>query len=550
LPSSKDLEQLSSALREVLQSVQRRGRIPRDVADRFRGVVRAHQSRWVELEMAGVFSRLPAFETLSDEAKKALYATVESDDDWSMKFRRFVPRQVLTRAVRTAERKIPSSLRVVRRALELSEFLFLYWQARLVHMAYRKLLVRRGWNSSEPTLAALLSIAGLDARVIAASYLRNVPQPPDTAGYWHDADRHTTVGVVVGIDFIVNDQGVWFVESNLNVGLMEERSRLYDSDPFVANLVRFAKQNGYTSMLFLACNDVPVDDIMAERIEKTAAAAGLRAMVLEDKYAPHRRLSQTFLVPPVSEKTLIVRSKMFHTTLDALFHHKTLSFGALEAYQRTFPDRDVRLPPTDLEEISRTLRMDGPFPNLVCKFPERDQGQGVVFMKVPSLARARAILDDAVEMNRHSVANIWTKLRYQFKLEDQTAVFQPYIPSSLGPNRSLSIVRAQVFATPVGIQFLSAHRVVSNLATPDSLDEGLVHDARPYIVNYSLDSRHAPMLPEDESRVEKAAVSVVRGLCWAVENRYRTSPRTASELIERPEPKTGAGGARAGTGRA
>jgi len=50
--------------------------------------------------------------------------------------------------------------------------------------------------------------------------------------------------VVVGIDFIVNDDGVWFVESNLNVGLMQERSRLYASDPFVTNLVRFARQKG------------------------------------------------------------------------------------------------------------------------------------------------------------------------------------------------------------------------------------------------------------------------------------------------------------------
>jgi hypothetical protein len=415
-------------------------------------------------------------------------------------------------------------------------------------MLYRRALLWRGWNSSQPTLSGVLSIVNLDARTIASSYLRNLPQPAETAGYWHDAARRATVGVVVGIDFIVNDEGVWFVESNLNVGLMEERSRLYTVDPFVTNLVQFARRNGYTSMIFLACNDIPVDDIMAERIERAAADAGIRATVLEDRYAPQRRLSQTFLVPPIDERTLVVRSKMFHTSLDAIFHHKTLSFSALENYQRAFPDRDVRLPPTGLEEISRTLTMEGAFPNLVCKFPERDQGQGIVFMKVPTLARAQAILDDAEEMNRHSVANIWTKLRYRFKLEDQTAVFQPYIPSSLGEDRCLSIVRAQVFATPIGIQFLSAHRVVSNLPVPESLDEGLIHDARPYIVNYSLDSRHAPMLPEDEIRVQKAALSVARGLCWAVEARYQTSPDGRGSVLatELPSSSTAAGAATSG----
>jgi hypothetical protein len=411
--------------------------------------------------------------------------------------------------------------------IELGEFLFLYWQARVVHMLYRRALAWRGRVAREPTLAAALSIAGLDARLIASSYLRKTPQPTDTAGYWHDPARHTTVGVVVGIDFIVNDEGVWFVESNLNVGLMEERSRLYETDPFVTNLVRFARQNGYTSMMFLACNDIPVDDIMAARIEQTARAAGLRAIVLEDRYAPRRRLSQSFLVPPLDgERTLVVRSKMFHTSLDALFHHKTLSLRALQSYQRAFPDRDVRLPPTGSTAMPDTLPMDGPFPNLVCKFPERDQGQGVVFMRVPSLARAKAIMADAAELNRHSVANVWTKLRYRLKLEEQTSVFQAYIPSALLDGRRLFIARAHVFATPIGIEFLSAHRVVSNLPVPESLPEGLVSDSRPYIVNYSLDSQHAPMPADEERRVSKAALSVVRALSWAIEARFQTRPTT------------------------
>jgi hypothetical protein len=343
----------------------------------------------------------------------------------------------------------------------------------------------------------------------------------DTAGYWHDASRHSTVGVVLGIDFIVNDEGVWFVESNLNPGLMEERSRLYATDPFVTNLTRFARQNGYASMVFLACNDVPIDDLMAARLEAAAPAAGLRATVLEDRYAPQRRLPQTFLVPPPEARTLVVRSKMFHTALDALFHHKTLSFHAIESYQRAFGDRDVRLPPTSMPE---TTAMQGPFPNLVCKFPERDQGQGVFFLRVPSLARARSIVADTTEMNRHSVANIWTKLRYRFKLEEQAPMFQAYVPSSLLEGRRLSIARAHVLATPVGIEFLSAHRIVSNRAVPESLAEGLVTDPAPFIVNYSLDSEHALMPAEEERVVEKAALSVARALCWAVESRFQTRP--------------------------
>jgi hypothetical protein len=34
------------------------------------------------------------------------------------------------------------------------------------------------------------------------------------------------------------------------------------------------------------------------------------------------------------------------------------------------------------------------------------------FRRDPRLARPKEIIADPVEMNRHSVANIWTKLRY------------------------------------------------------------------------------------------------------------------------------------------
>jgi hypothetical protein len=236
-------------------------------------------------------------------------------------------------------------------------------------------------------------------------------------------------------------------------------------------------------------------------------------------------LPQTFLVPEVDgARTLIVRSKLYHTTLDAMFHHKTVSQHVLEAYQREFAERDARLPPTGEDSLSEHLLTDGPFPNLVYKFPERDQGQGVIFMKVPSLERARAILDDRVAMNRVSVANIWTKLRYRLNMEEQAGVFQAYVPSTLLEGRRLAITRAHVLATPVGITFLSAHRIVSNVPVPESLPEGVVQDARPYIVNYVLDSEHALTPPEEETRVRKAALSVVRALCWAVEARFQTRP--------------------------
>jgi len=518
------MNMLAGAVRDALNNVRSDGRVPRHIAARLRAAALEQRRGGAEPPAQEIVAALPPFEKLPEHARRSLYRTVLSDDSWSMWLRRASWRQVLARATRAAAMRVPTRYRRVRRLLDLSESVFVLWQARLAHELYKGALAWRGWRGREPTLGAALKIAGLDARVIASSYLRHTPQPLDTAAYWHDATRHTTVGVVVGIDFVVNEEGVWFVESNLNPGLFESRSHLYESDPFVTNLVRFAQQNGYSSIVFLSCNDYPADDVMASRLEQAALACGIRATVLEDRYTPQRQFSQTFLVPPLDVgRTLVVRSKMFHTGLDAIFHNKTLSLQALESYQRAFPDRDVRLPLTGAQAFPDALPMHGPLPNLVYKFPERDQGQGVVFLKVPSLARARAILADAMMMNRHSVANAWTKLRYRLRLEE-TGVFQAYVPSSLLDGRRLFIARAHVLATPIGVTFLSAHRVVSKLPVPESLGEGLVENSKPYIVNYSLDSEQVPMPPDEEARVAKAGVSVVRALCWAVEERFQTRP--------------------------
>ena len=511
------------AVREAVNSVRSNGRVPRQAAARLRAAIRQHQDNGQEPPVQDIVGGLPPFESLPADVQENLYATVLNDDWWSMRLRRAGWRQAFARTTRTAAVKLERHPRV-RRLLDYTESLFLIWHARLLHELYRASLMVRGRVDAQPTLAAALKLAGLDARVIASSYLRRTPQPIETAAYWHDPVRQRTVGVVIGIDFIVNDEGVWFVESNLNVGLIEERSELYQVDPFVTNLVQFARDKGYTSIVYLACNDYGVDTIMARRMEETAAAAGLRATVVEDRYAPQGRLSQSYLVPPFAgDRTLVVRGKMFHTTLDALFHNKTLTLQAIEAYQQSFADTDVQLPPR-VETLPERLPMKEAFPNLVYKFPERDQGQGVIFLRAPSVARAREILADRVEMNRHSVANIWTKLRYSLKLEDQAGIFQSYISSSLLEGRRLAVARAHVLATPVGNVFLSAHRIVSNLAVPESLPEGLVTNATPYIVNYSLDSVHAPMPPDEEARVSRAALGVVRALCWAVEARYETGP--------------------------
>jgi hypothetical protein len=175
---------LVRALSDALQSAASDGLVPRDIAGRLRAALRQQKRRRETMSLVDLIGALPPFDALPEAARHRLFAAVANDDSWSMALRRATWRQALTRAIRTAGLRIPRQYRRSRAVLGQAEVLFLYWQARLVHALYRKALVWRGWMGRTPPLAAALAIAGIDARVIASSYLRGTPQPLDTAGYW------------------------------------------------------------------------------------------------------------------------------------------------------------------------------------------------------------------------------------------------------------------------------------------------------------------------------------------------------------------------------
>lgn len=519
-PSASLLAQYFS---KCLEGIDSDGRIVAAETPTIRKTLRSYLED-KEANPDDLLCRLPNFRGLSDVAKRVVRDAILRDDYWSMALRRSVIRQSITRSFRNVNLKIPARYNRLRRWVEVLEMSLVFWLGRFAHECYRANLKFDSRFASRPRIDALFLAAGIDARTLASTYASEVSQPWDTAGYLDDEHKQSLVGVTIGIDFIVNEQGVWFIESNLNPGLMEERSRLYtNDDPLVRNLISFAKDKGYESVLFLACNDVPVDDIMAERIDQYATQAGLAAEVLEDKYAPNRHLDQTFLVPSLNSiKTLIVRSKMYHTAMDSLFHHKAVCLRILEKYQELTRDDRFRIPEQNNLTVPEGTDSNSRFPNIVCKFTERDQGQGVVFFRSEANSDTNPLIENQLKMNDSSVSDNWTKLRYRLGMEDQAPIIQRYIPSSLIDDKYLYIVRSHVFAAPAGIKYLSAHRVVSKNAVPPSLPTGMVKDARPYIVNYSLGSYHQTLPPEEEEKVREASIAIVEELCRNLETRYVT----------------------------
>jgi len=457
-------------------------------------------------------AKLPPFESLSPERRRGIVRAIAAEDRW--RTAGYELGEAHAAAVRGL-RSLAARARV-RPASELFRLLVSAMQsgpARGVHAIYRASRRLARPLSRDAAFLGNLAKAGVRPWDLAVRYAEGIPQPVRLRGYWHDAARTQTVGIVLGMDFIPSPEGCWFLESNLDAALRPERSALYERDPFVTNVVEFAASGGYETLMVVPGNAVPLSPPMFRQFRQEAESRRLRLVVLDDKFLPGARPPRSLTLPPLADRTFVARIRRFHASLDHVAGDKTATDRALSMYLRESGDRSFRLPKTGgLEEVFSPAG-DEPFPNVVCKSSELDQGQAVVFLKAGSLDRARTLLSRAeASLRPRALTSVLAS-----RIGRRTSVLQEFVRSAPGPGRRLHILRAHVLVSPVGLRFLSAHRVVAAKPAPETLPEGVVADPAPFLVNYSAGARYERVSREEDQLISRAALGVAAGLSRAFE---------------------------------
>lgn len=517
----------AAAMARVLRRLDGDGRLRGEDAYLLRRMIAETPREWrlsIAIEPERHFG---PFESLPRGAQDAIVQAILDDDWWRMAGGNLGDWYfAMSRLVRSARARVRGTVfgRNTRALTEVVQALVQSGPRCGLQAVYRQRLLWQGRFLPRPTLAAVLKLTDVEPWNFAVGYACGIPQLPAFRGFWHDPSRHQTVGVMVGIDLLPSQDGWWCIETNLNSALRRERTAIYDRDPFVANLLEFVKARGYRHLIVMLGNGMYVDDLMAKQYEEGAAAHKIRLTILEHAHLQKKTYGQCYGVPPLDEdSTLVVRIKMYRTSLDTLFQHKRASRQVLEMYKRRSADPDLRLVPTGLEPILDNTAPDNPWPNVVYKFPERDSGKGLIFLKATSPEHARTLIREGISSN--SPKSLVAKLmeRVPHWIDDQNGIFQPYMCPAMLPGCRLYIVRAHVLLTPIGTHFLSAHRVVSGSPVPDFLPLGLVRDPRPYLVNYSKGARYEVVPPEEEPAVVRAAMAVAKGLSWAAAYGFQTT---------------------------
>ena len=458
---------------------------------------------------------LGTFESLSSNAQRAVIEAIAKDDRWRMAGHDLGRwHAALTRSFWLAQSKL-SNLRV-RETVELCATALQAGPMWGVYATYRKYLATLARVSPRPKLSNVLAETRVDVRKLAVSYASGVRQLPPYRGFWHEAASNTTVGLIVGIDLIENAEGYWFLEGNMDCGLRRERTALYETDPFVHNLLEFTEARGYRRLIVLA-STASIEPEMARQYQEGAAARNLELRLLEDPRKPRYGHERSINVPGIGEpNTLLVRNRYFRTSLDYIVQHKRATSRALRMYQQESGNASFRLPEARNEPCLGSVAPAEPFPNVVFKFPERDLREGLFFMKAASPVHARKVLAEALR----SAPPTSALSRVYSRLDDQGGFWQPYIKTPWLPDRRLYVTRGHVLLTPVAVHFLSAHRLVGVKPVPNALPMGMIRDPLPYAL--SPGAAFAVVPPEEMPAVRDAALGVARGLSWALSRGFQT----------------------------
>jgi hypothetical protein len=511
----------SAALRDALAAADSDGRLPPASAR----AVRAGLDLSGEDLSVGPWNPerlLGPFEALPTGVQRSLIRELEEYEQWRLRAYELGDWHVA--AVRLLKSR---GFRRLAGRFRKTSVLLLRDGPRMIFDATHGAAVRwKGRHASRPSVGSVLRAAGLDPRSLAVFYARGLAQPAGYRGFWRDATRNVTVGSILGVDLLPTADGFWYLESNLNPAMRPARTALYEKeDPFVVNLCRFAQEGGYRRLVVVLQSKEPLDRVMAGRYEKESAARKIQLTLLEDAYRRPSRYEQTLRMPESLEPdTLVVRLRLFRTNLDTVFHSKKGGHRALGIYQQRSGDRDVGLPPTSDEPLAGRYDATQPFPNVVYKM-ERDMGTGIAFLKASSLEHARELVIREIERRQPTGLSARLYARAYNLGEDPRGVFQPYIVGPMLEGRRLYFVRAHVLLTPVGAQYLSAHRTVSTTPVPLELPDGIVRDRKPYYWGYAAgNARYALLPPEEEPGVVKAVLGVARGLSAAAEYGFETRP--------------------------
>ena len=348
-------------------------------------------------------------------------------------------------------------------------------------------------------------------------YIEDIPLDPRVCPVWRSESHRSESCMIVGMDTLMHEGKVYFVESNMNPGFHANRMDLYpDGDPVCRNLVEYAADKGYSRIVVFPANVVAsfvtTSYLMEVELEESwqamAREKGIELEVVDSPVlgSPYNRRSEFFMSGDARD-TLFVNVRALNNPLSRLLGTKGKLESHLTACNKDLPEADQVLLPrmiTDDSELPPPDR-DPRFPNIIVKDTMVDRAKGIVMYKCSTLPEG---------------AN-----------EGSSQVFEYVVPDRVSKDVNGSteefvfVFRSHILLTPDGPRYLAVRKDLSSEPVPATLDEGRVRNLRAYISNLHLGSYSVQTSDEESAAHERFAMAVGAPLCNVLRKKHGTLMR-------------------------
>jgi len=365
-----------------------------------------------------------------------------------------------------------------------------------------------------PLAYALWVHCGCDVLGLIQDYIEDIPIDRRISPVWKSGGHRSESCMIIGMDTLMHEGKVYFVESNMNPGFHADRMDLYpDGDPVGRNLVEYAAEKGYSHIVIHPANVVSsfvkTSYLMEVELEKSwKAIAAEKGIVLEVVDfpvlgSPYDRRSEMFM-PEDARDTLFVNVGARNSPISRILGTKGKLEEHLSACNKEIAEDDQVLLPrviaddSELPPPDRTPR----FPNIIVKDTTLDRAQGIVMYKCSTLPEG---------------ANDGTSQAFEYVVPDRKSI---EVEGSM--EEFVYVFRSHTLLTPDGPRYLAVRKDISSEPVPATLDDGRVENLRGYISNLHLGSYSVQTSDVESIAHERFSLAVGGPLCNLLRKKHGT----------------------------
>jgi hypothetical protein len=355
---------------------------------------------------------------------------------------------------------------------------------KLCHFMFDSALYLRYGKMIDNIGNAFVSLADFDGRF---------DQHPLHRGFFYDKSRHALVGTATGIDLNVSKGKHHIIELNRAIGILEIIRPIYHTKygPEIYRIAAFAKKHQFKKVY------VMYNRLHLYKKELIEASAELDVEMIPVSY-PWVELDKNrkhyFMPEQLERDSLYMRlepgySPIMHYLSDknAANHWlKKIVDGNPQAYSL------IDIPETSNEFHINPANYSERWPTLVIKPNGKMQGRSVFMLKADCPVKAMQALQISRKEQMPPILRSKGLDRAIDKLFglNNKAIYQDFVPPALKDGKA-GRIRLNVFATPLESMALSDYYMWTVFDAPRKCPDGLLKDARPYIVNWAFSGKKA-----------------------------------------------------------